>query len=42
MISAAVTLGTNKEIIWDEWVKVLIAIAASLVWALKNIMRVDH
>lgn len=42
MTAAAIQLGTEGNIVWGAGPKVGIAIGISLVWAIKNTMRVDH
>jgi len=42
VLTAAVALGTDGETRWGLGTQVFIAIGVSAIWALKNLMRVDH
>ena len=42
VLTAAIALGSDGQVRWGVGPQVALAIGVSLVWALKNLMRVDH
>jgi hypothetical protein len=42
VLTAAIALGSDGQVRWGVGPQVTLAIGVSLVWALKNLMRVDH